>query len=446
MLSQKYPVTIRPIVLFSFLAWFSFNTGQAQISIYLQVEAEAPKLQATNQALKLSISNQLHQLSEVKVYDDTDQIDLPTQILQMDKVQLLNVRRTTGFDGMIGIATIDPSPDDNLLAIQLDLVDFSAGQVVFSHQLKGPFGADLLSQVETKISAFLQALVHYYDAKLSIISDPVGAEVWIDGRNLGQTPTGDLTIATNQQLNLLIKKKGYLTYNRVIEAQSGQHTLIHALLYDQITDQLLKQQRRLDSMNFSLGPQLYAYDLGKISLKTQPGFVVRYLLKFDHWQIGVDLSSANWEGVQQFNTVLGAATGQSNIGFQLTRFSLLGQYNLLERINQFDLYTGLQVGLASTQFDYQRRPTDESILTETSAVNPVAGLELGGRFYFGHQFKLESYAGAELGGEATYYQKVANYWGTSTYQPQTISLNRLYFGAMLTYSFWPKHRETEVKK
>ena len=446
MLSRKYPVTIRQIVLFSFLAWFSFNTGQAQISIYLQAKAEDPKLQAINQALKLSISNQLHQPSEVKVYDDTDQIDLPTQILQMDKVQLLNVRRTTGFDGLIRVATIDPSLDDNLLTIQLDLVGFSAGQIVFSHQLEGTFGADLLSQVEAKVSSFLQTLVHYYDAKLSIISDPIGAEVWVDGRNLGQTPTGNLTIAANQQLNLAIKKKGYLTYNRVIEVQSGQYTLIHALLYDRITDQLLKQQRHLDSMNFSLGSQFYAYDLGKIGLKTQPAFLIRYLSKFDRWQIGVDLSSANWEGIQQFDTVLGTATGQSNIDFQLTRFSLLGQYNLLERINQFDLYTGLQVGLANTLFDYQRRPTGESTLTETSAVNPVVGFELGGRFYFGYQFKLESYAGAELGGKATYYQKVANYWGASTYQPQIISLNRLYFGAMLTYSFWPKHREIEAKK
>ena len=270
-------------------------------------------------------------------------------------------------------------------------------------------------------------------------SDPVGAEVWIDGRNLGQTPTGNLTIAANQQLNLAIKKKGYLTYNRVIEVQSRQYTIIHALLYDRITDQLLKQQKHLDSMNFSLGSQLYAYDLGQIGLKTQAAFVVRYLSKFDRWQIGGGLSSANWEGIQQFDTVLGTATGQSNIDFQLTRFLLLGQYNLLERINQFDLYTGLQVGLASTLFDYQRRPTGELTLTETSAVNPVVGFELGGRFYFGYQFKLESYAGAELGGKATYYQKVANYWGASTYQPQTISLNRFYFGAMLTYSFWPKH-------
>ena len=207
---------MRQIVLFSLFAWFSFNTGQAQISIYLQAEAEDPKLKAINQALKLSISNQLHQLSEVKVYDDAYQIDFPTQILQMDKVQLLNVRRTTGFDGLIRVATIDPSLDDDLLTIQLDLVDFSAGKIVFSHQLEGTFGADLLAQVEAKVSTFLQTLVHYYDAKLSIISDPVGAEVWIDGRNLGQTPTGNLTIAANQQLNLSIKKKGYLTYNRVI--------------------------------------------------------------------------------------------------------------------------------------------------------------------------------------------------------------------------------------
>ena len=156
MLNRKDPVTIRQIVLFSLFAWFSFNTGQAQISIYLQAEAEDPKLKAINQALKLSISNQLHQLSEVKVYDDAYQIDLPTQILQMDKVQLLNVRRTTGFDGLIRVATIDPSLDDDLLTIQLDLVDFSAGKIVFSHQLEGTFGADLLAQVEAKVSTFLQ--------------------------------------------------------------------------------------------------------------------------------------------------------------------------------------------------------------------------------------------------------------------------------------------------
>ena len=79
-------------------------------------------------------------------------------------------------------------------------------------------------------------------------------------------------------------------------------------------------------------------------------------------------------------------------------------------------------------------------LTEVGTSNPVAGVEVGSRIYFGHHLKMQLFTGAEFGGTVIYYQKQANYWGDSTYQKQTISLNRLYFGLAGTYSLWPKRK------
>ena len=414
----------------------------SQISIYLESKTLEPKLETVAQAVRLSISNQLNQISAVKVYEE--KVQLPLNILEMDKVELLSIRRQTGLDGLIKIAVANHPIGTNTLVLKINLADFSAGQIVYSQNLEGNFGTDLLAKIETQVSQFLSALIHYYDAKLSVTSNPSPAEIWLNDQQVDQTPSHNLTVSANQSYQLEIRKKGYATHRRMVEIQSGQHLLIDVLLYDKITNQLLQKQRHLDSMNFSLGPQLHFYPLNQSTLKTLPVNSFRYLSKFGPWQVGLDLSSANWEGKQKIDTVLGQDTGQSSFTFQINRFVFLSQYNLIERVNQFDLYAGLHAGIATSRIDYQIGPVikpAEQTLAEVNTTNPIAGIEIGSRLYLGHQLKLQLLVGAEFGGTTIYYQKQTNYWGASTYQKRSTSLNRLYCGLIGTYSLWPKYKK-----
>ena len=73
----------------------------------------------------------------------------------------------------------------------------------------------------------------------------------------------------------------------------------------------------------------------------------------------------------------------------MNRFVFLRQYNLIEWTNQLDLYVGLQLGITSSQFDYQTTPIIDHRLTELETSNPVAGVEVGSRIYFGHHLKMQ---------------------------------------------------------
>ena len=426
-------------LVFYFLLIGSFcRLANSQISIYLESKTNETELEVTAQAIRLSVFNQLDQVSNIKTYEGN--IHLPDEILKMDKVELLSIRRQTGLDGLIKVEIQSHQNHSNLLLLTLSLIDFSAGQIVCNQNFEDRFGISLLAKIEDQVSKFLPVLIHYYDAKLSIISEPSSAEIWLNDQKIGQTPSQSLAVLANHPHQLEIKKKGYVTHRRVVKIQSGQHLLVDIDLIDQITDQLLQKQRHLDSMNFSLGSQLHLHSLNQSILKVLPATSFRYLSKFGTWQFGLDFSSISWEGKQKIDTVLGPNTGNSRFTFQMNRFVFLSQYNLIEWTNQLDLYVGLQLGITSSQFDYQTTPIIDHRLTELETSNPVAGVEVGSRIYFGHHLKMQLFTGAEFGGTVIYYQKQANYWGDSTYQKQTISLNRLYFGLAGTYSLWPKRK------
>ena len=280
--------------------------------------------------------------------------------------------------------------------------------------------SSLLAKIEDQVSKFLPVLIHYYDAKLSIISEPSSAEIWFNDQKIGQTPSRSLAVPANHPHQLEIKKKGYVTHRRVVKIQSGQHLLVDIDLIDQITDQLLQKQRHLDSMNFSLGSQLHLHSLNQSILKVLPATSFRYLSKFGTWQFGFDFSSTSWEGKQKIDTVLGPNTGSSRFTFQMNRFVFLSQYNLIEWTNQLDLYVGLQLGITTSQFDYQTTPIIDRRLTELETSNPVAGVEVGSRIYFGHHLKMQLFTGAEFSGTVIYYQKQridTSFFGLSNGQP-----------------------------
>ena len=108
----------------------------------------------------------------------------------MDKVQLLQIRRQTGFDGLVA-GSLEQAEADQDIFIKLYLVDFSSGRIYFNDQFEGKFGSSLLEDVEEQVRAFASTLIHYYDSTITITSEPANADVNINGNNPCTTAIND---------------------------------------------------------------------------------------------------------------------------------------------------------------------------------------------------------------------------------------------------------------
>src|SRR5262245_2719990 len=64
---------------------------------------------------------------------------------------------------------------------------------------------------------------------LSITTDPVNAEVFVDGRSAGQTPTNLVSIPAGEH-RVRIVKTGYLENARVVTVSAGQPTIVNVKL------------------------------------------------------------------------------------------------------------------------------------------------------------------------------------------------------------------------
>ena len=64
---------------------------------------------------------------------------------------------------------------------------------------------------------------------LSITTDPVNAEVFIDGRSAGQTPTNLVSVPAGEH-RVRIVKTGYLEHARVVTVAAGQPTVVNVRL------------------------------------------------------------------------------------------------------------------------------------------------------------------------------------------------------------------------
>jgi len=150
-----------------------------------------------------------------------------TDMLSLDKVQLLRIRRETGFDGLIYGQFEEQEAQ---LSLTIHLVDFSSGRIYFTGTLQGKFGSELLRQLETKISAYANALLHYYSCSLKITSEPTGAEVWVDDEKVGVTPIDKLDVKDGQT-KVQVKKQGHAPFETQVDLKAGQKTALHVQLH-----------------------------------------------------------------------------------------------------------------------------------------------------------------------------------------------------------------------
>jgi len=440
MSSKRLAVTVLLIV----LAHVSPANENRGVSVYnAQFTVSSKQVTYLAEALISAINNQLLSFPEIKVYDSDSKIENTlqdlNQILQLDKVQLLQIRRQTGFDGLVagGLELTDQK-----ISIKLHLVDFSSGRIYLNDQFEGKFGSDLLESIEKQVKAFANTLIHYYDSTITITSEPTNADVNVNGKQIGKTPIKSLDVADGI-LEIRVSKDGYTPYQKEVEVFRGQRTYVHGHMYDQITEHLLNKKSRwkLDSMNFSIGTSMQWQNWSEINAEAGRVANFRYTSKFGRWELGLEVSIAtasSWHANQKFETFLGKDSSTNEFEITFSRFCLVSQFNLVEKLNQFDLYVGSQLGYASTHSSQYNLgwyyPSDNNI--ETRHVNPVIGGEIGMRFYLGSALKLSTFIGGNTAGKMSYNRKTANYWGEATYKTKSLGSDHVYFGGTLTYSYW----------
>jgi TolB-like protein len=423
-----------------------------------------------------------------------------TDILSLDKVQLLRIRRETGFDGLI-YGQLDEQ--EGRLSLTIHLVDFSSGRIYFTGTLQGEFGSELLRQLEAKIAAYADALLHYYSCSLRITSEPTGAEVWIDDEKAGVTPIDKLDVKDGQK-KMQIKMQGYVPFETQVELKTGQKAALHVQLYKYsltatsvpsdanvylddrkigvtpITNLVLEQPEftvkfvkegfasRTETVSLRPGEQAYIhaelYDLLIDHLRNK-----KSRLTIDSHNFGL-VQTMNFQNLEDIEIEVFPLTNfryYAKLGRWQTGVNL--GWSVLRASQHFDTFMGSKEGYepftinvskntAFSQYNiiqqlnriecYVGALMGFSVATASQQyapadldalkkVNPVVGGEIGMNFYFSRSLKFSTIVGMYYAGQLEYAVKEASYWGQAVYERQTLKLYPFYAGLSLTYSLWP---------
>ena len=212
---------------------FAQDMKSPKVAISLSDLATPPAMDISHivKAFKATITNRLSQFPNVIIHPTEIALEeyarKPKILLNADKVKLIRIKRETGLDGLI-FGSLEEKEDKLILTIHF--IDFSSGKVFFSGTFEDSFGSSLLSKVEEKVSAYVNSLISYYDRTLTVISDPDGAEIWIDGQKIGVTPAYNILVK-DRLIQIQIKKQGYIPYETSVELDTGQKELVSVQLY-----------------------------------------------------------------------------------------------------------------------------------------------------------------------------------------------------------------------
>ena len=230
-MSKLVVILLLCLVILPDYAWSQEGSSESLAICLLDIKAPPDSdLGYIVEAVSRTISNRLSQFPNIIAYPGDSAparyFREPEKILTADKVRLLQIRRETGFDGLI-FGKVDEN--EGVVSLLLNLVDFSSGSVYFSGEIQGTFGSELFIKLEEKVSAYVYNLVSYYNSTLAVTSDPTGAEVLVNGKTAGVTPIYGLQVK-DRMMQVQIKMEGYIPFETKVELQAGQKGSVYAQL------------------------------------------------------------------------------------------------------------------------------------------------------------------------------------------------------------------------
>lgn len=450
--------------------------------------------------INTTIINRLSQFPIIKVYPAQGKyFNEPEKILLSDKVQLLPIRRETGFDGLIfgKVENLETG-----LRVTMHLIDFSSGRIYFSGTFEENFGSGLLSKLEEKVALYAEALISYYDCILDISSEPAGGEVWVNDEKVGITPINKVDVKDGKT-KIQIKKEGYVPYETEIEIKSGQKGSVHAQLYRYslsatstpigasvyLNDRYLGitpiDDLTVDQPEFNVKFSKKGFTTHNESISLKPGdsafiHAELYDLLVDHirnkkssWEIdshnfGI-LQTLDIQNIEEIGITAFTSSNfryQAKFGRLYTGFGMGS--GIIKAAQRFDTFLGEDEGYEAFNIDITKStifayynileklglleiylgPTAGFLvikssnyntpfaLREIQSVNPLLGGEVGVNFYIARQLKLSFMFGGYYGGDIEYAMKEGTYWGEAKYKNKIAGLHPFYAGASLTFSLW----------
>ncbi len=179
------------------------------------------------QMLERLASSKLDSVKNVKFKRESDFSSLPPELQtgsleKFDKVQLVNLHSTTGFDGVV--ISKYQALSRGKFQLTLILIDLKRGKIFRSNRLKGPVRAELFQKIETLLLSFASELRKAYLAVVSVNSSPKGADLYLNGKLAGKTP---ITLELQPGTYLLkLAKEGFEPAIRKFELHPGERVTI----------------------------------------------------------------------------------------------------------------------------------------------------------------------------------------------------------------------------
>ena len=456
-------------------------------------------------AINITILNRLSEFPGVVVYSGNSApgkyFTDPDAVLMADKVQLLQIRRETGFDGLI-FGKLEEKA--GILSLTLHLVDFSSGRIYFTGEFQDGFGSALLEKLEEKITLYAEALISYYICALAVTSDPSGVEVWINGENTGlKTPIEKLDVKDGKT-QIQIKMQDYVPYETEVELRSGQKGSVHAQLYrysltatsqppgasvyldDQAVGRTPIENLTIEQQQFTIKFTKGGYAPYSESVSLNRGerahvHAELYDLLIDHlrnkespWEVDShNFSFVETLEIQNLEEIETDAFPTNNFRYYAKLGRLSAGFGMsvaaLDVSQRFDTFLkagegyepftlSIVKGTAFTQYNLVDKidwleiylgafggfsMTESSQLEaprdlrELRRTSPVVGGEIGTNFYLTRMIKLSAVAGGYYAGQLEYAAKEASYWGEAKYRRRKVGLHPFYVGLALTLSLWP---------
>lgn len=215
------------------------------------------------------------------------------------------------------------------IVLSLKAVDVATGDVLDGRVVKAPL-AKIFDMANQAALAMAVVISGGRTGLLSVSSTPDGADLYIDGMLVGQTPVVEYKIAEGSH-RLMTAKRGYLDAETTVTALAGRHERWSPYL----VQEQVKDRSGIELAAFYFVPTYKELD-------PAPYFVAAYGRTFDRFFLSGEIGYSSIDHNQTYDTLFGEVTQERFY----TLFTLQGHlsYAPFPRLEKVQPYAGLFAG------------------------------------------------------------------------------------------------------
>jgi hypothetical protein len=391
--------------------------------------------------------SRLNSLEEVQLKTAHDMPDVPQVMTRfgdfekLDRVSLIAVKNTTGFDGYIslsyGPATPDPDGEPlppDAVDVHLTYVDFRSGNIFKKRHYKQPINAALFASIEEDLVEFATTLRRSYRVTLQLTSSPNGAAVHVNGRKIGVTPLVHELKAGNHRIQ--VSAEGYRPFDRTYFLKDGDRLVLDAVLYNPLASRFLNARPglRIDSRQLHIGYRYVYLGLDRPNVREVHFADLSFLLRIGRLDYGLRFSTtAEQTAINTIDTFVG--TGQGMQRYDLRLLQVMGVAKLI----LWEKYSFAQLQVTATAGATRARTTLDSGDDTTRWSFATDGfVELVSRLGRGKNFSLELQAsfGVSYLGQLAYEARSFSLFGQGNQQVLNRHMVGPALGLTARFVFW----------